>query len=154
MQLQTDPVARTQMLIRRPVAEVFEAFIEPAITSRFWFTRGSARLTEGAVVTWHWDMYGFSPEVTVKAVEPDRRILVEWPTPIEWQFVPHGEAETMVTITSSGFSGTGDQQVAQAIDMMGGFSFLLAGCKAVLEHGVELNLVADHHPDAHVKGGG
>ncbi|MBC7990984.1 MAG: polyketide cyclase, partial [Luteimonas sp.] len=28
------------MLIRRPVAEVFEAFVDPAITSRFWFTRG------------------------------------------------------------------------------------------------------------------
>ena len=34
-----EPVAKSEMLIRRPVADVFEAFIDPAITSRFWFTK-------------------------------------------------------------------------------------------------------------------
>jgi len=34
----------TGMLIRRPVAEVFEAFIDPDITTQFWFTRSSGRL--------------------------------------------------------------------------------------------------------------
>jgi len=32
---------------------------------------------------------------------------------------------------------------------MGRFSLVLAGLKAWLEHGIELNLVADHAPDAH-----
>jgi hypothetical protein len=49
--------------------------------------------------------------------------------------------------------GSDDEKVAQAIDSMGGFSFTLAGCKAWLEHGIELNLVQDHNPDAHAKGG-
>jgi hypothetical protein len=31
---------------------------------------------------------------------------------------------------------------------MGGFSLVLAGLTALLEHGVELNLVADHQPGA------
>jgi uncharacterized protein YndB with AHSA1/START domain len=145
-----EPIARTQMLIRRPVAEVFDAFVDPAITSRFWFTRGSARLTEGALVTWHWDIYGVSATVAVKAVETNRRILIEWPTPVEWTFTARGEGTTMVAITASGFVGSGDERVARAIDSMGGFSFVLAGCKVFLEHGIELNLVADHHPDAHV----
>ena len=35
------PVAKAQMLVRRPVAEVFEAFIDPALTSRFWFSKAS-----------------------------------------------------------------------------------------------------------------
>lgn len=152
MELRSEPIARTQMLLRRPVAEVFEAFVDPAITSRFWFTRGSARLTEGEVVTWYWDMYGVSATVAVKAVERNRRILIEWPTPVEWRFAPRSNDTTLVSITASGFAGSGDQKVAQAIDMMGGFTYLLAGCKAFLEHGVELNLVADHHPDAHLKG--
>jgi len=38
------PTSKTGMLIRRPVAEVFEAFVDPAITTRFWFTRSSGRL--------------------------------------------------------------------------------------------------------------
>jgi uncharacterized protein YndB with AHSA1/START domain len=41
-------VARTEMLIRSPVAKVFEAFVEPAITSKFWFTR-SRRLHRCAI---------------------------------------------------------------------------------------------------------
>ena len=150
MSLQRPPVVRAQMLIRRPAAAVFEAFVDPAVTSRFWFTRGSGRLEPGATVTWHWDMYGASAQVAVKAVEPNRRILVEWPSPVEWVFASRGDA-TLVVITASGFAGTDDEQVAAALDSMGGFSFLLAGCKAYLEHGVELNLVRDHHPDAHVQ---
>jgi uncharacterized protein YndB with AHSA1/START domain len=44
LQLTQAPVAKAAMLIRKPVAEVFEAFIDPAITSRFWFTKSSGRL--------------------------------------------------------------------------------------------------------------
>jgi uncharacterized protein YndB with AHSA1/START domain len=152
MTLQSEPVASTKMLIRRPVTEVFEAFVDPSVTSRFWFSRGSGRLREGERVTWHWDAYGVSADVEVKVLERDRRIVVEWPTPVEWTFTPRGDGTTLVRITASGFTGTDDQKVAAAIDSMGGFSFVLAGCKALLEHGVELDLVADHDPDA--RGGG
>jgi uncharacterized protein YndB with AHSA1/START domain len=151
MSLQEPPIARTHMLIRRSADVVFEAFVDPAITSQFWFTRGSARLEPGAVVKWHWDMYGAAADVAVKELQADRRILIEWPTPVEWEFHPRGSSETMVRISAWGFSGTDDEKVARAIDSMGGFSFVLAGCKALLEHGIALNLVADHDPDAHVK---
>ena len=151
MGLQPEPVARTHMLIRRPVEVVFEAFVDPTITSQFWFTRGSARLKPGTKVMWHWDMYAATAHVTVQAVEPNRRILIEWPTPVEWLFAPRGDDATFLSITASGFAGMDDEKVEQAIDVMGGFSFLLAGCKAFLEHGVRLNLVADHNPDMHVK---
>lgn len=148
MALQTPPAARTHMLIRRPVATVFEAFVDPAITSRFWFSRGSARLQAGCTVTWHWDMYGVSAEVSVLAVEPMRRIAIAWPTPVEWLFEPRGEDATLVTITAGDFEGDDDACVTQALDNMGGFSLVLAGCKAWLEHGVALALVADHTGDA------
>lgn len=150
MSPESAPVARTHMLIRRAAAEVFEAFVDPAITRRFWFSRGSQRLEPGATVTWHWDMYGASATVVVRAIEPGRRILIEWPTPVEWRFTPQGEQATFVEITARGFTGSAAEQMATALDVMGGFSYLLAGCKAYLEHGIELNLVADHRPDAHV----
>ena len=35
LELIQTPVARAEMLIRRPVAEVFEAFINPEITTKF-----------------------------------------------------------------------------------------------------------------------
>ncbi len=150
--LSTEPVARAEMLIRRPVTQVFEAFMDPAVTSRFWFTRGDGRLEEGRATTWYWDMYGVTAEVLVRSIEPDSRILIEWPNPVEWTFTPKGESATLVSIVESGFTGTDDEKVARAIDSMGGFTLVLAGCKAYLEHGIELNLIADHNPDGVVGG--
>jgi uncharacterized protein YndB with AHSA1/START domain len=146
------PVASTGMLIRKPVAEVFEAFVDPAITSRFWFSHGSARLQAGRQVRWDWQMYDFSVQVAVKAVEQDRRILIEWGSPdatttVEWQFTARPDHTTFVDITNRGFQGNGDEVVKQAIDSTGGFALVLAGAKAFLEHGIALNLVADRFPD-------
>jgi hypothetical protein len=39
---------------------------------------------------------------------------------------------------------TSDGRAAHALDSVQGFSLVLAGAKAWLEHGIELNLVADH----------
>ncbi len=151
MALNQPPFVKTQMLIRKPVAEVFAAFVDPAITTRFWFTKSSGPLVPRQTVKWEWEMYGVSTLVQFKAVEPGARIAIEWddpPCPVEWLFTPRDDG-TLVTITNSGFRGTADEQVAQAIDSMGGFTFVLAGLKAYLEHGIALNLIADHHPDAH-----
>jgi len=67
------------MLIRRPAAEVFEALIDPEQTSKFWFTRESGRLEQGKKVQWDWAMYDVSVQVTVVALERERRVLIEWP---------------------------------------------------------------------------
>jgi len=151
------PVAAAQMLIRRPAAEVFDAFVDPAVITRFWFSKGSARLEAGRRVRWDWEMYGVSAEIEVVAVEENRRILIEWngpdnPSFVEWTFEPRGENRTFVTVRNWGFRGDPDAVVAEALDSTGGFSFLLAGLKAFLEHGIELNLVADHAPDSLVEG--
>lgn len=146
------PVAKAQMLIRKPAAQVFEALVDPAITSRFWFSKGSGRLEAGRRVRWDWEMYGVSTDVDVKAIEENRRILVEWdpanPTSVEWTLEPRGEDRTFVTVRNWGFGGSAEEIVAKALDSTGGFSFLLAGLKVFLEHGIEPNLVVDHAPDA------
>lgn len=148
------PVVKVEMLIRRPVGEVFGAFIDPAITTRFWFTKSSGKLETGKRLRWDWEMYGAHTDVDVKAIEENRRILIEWGSPetttVEWLFTPRTEHETMVTITNSGFVGDGDAMVSQAMDSTQGFTFVLSGLKAFLEHGIALNLVADKAPDAHV----
>jgi uncharacterized protein YndB with AHSA1/START domain len=153
MEITQIPVAKAEMLIRRPVAEVFEAFIDPAITSKFWFTKGSGRLDAGKRIRWDWEMFGVSAEVSVKAIEANKRILIEWSssdgksTTVEWLFAPRADNTTFVTITESGFSGDGDEVVRKALGSQGGFTFLLSGLKAFLEHNIVLNLSADHAPD-------
>jgi uncharacterized protein YndB with AHSA1/START domain len=146
------PVMETGMLVRRPATEVFEAFVDPDVTTQFWFTRSSGRLEVGRTVQWHWDMYGVSADVTPTVVDPPRRLVIEWPgysgrTTVEWTFTPHeGGDATFVRVTESGFTGDGDALVKQVADSTQGFSLTLAGLKALLEHGVRLNLVADRYP--------
>lgn len=156
MTLSNVPFAKTEMLIRRPVAEVFEAFINPAITTKFWFTKSSARLEAGKEVRWDWEMYGHSAQVNVKAIAENKRIFIEWPgeggpTTVEWLFTPRADNTTFVSITNSGFHGKGDDVVKQALESTEGFTLVLAGLKALLEHNVILNLVLDRFPDAVVK---
>lgn len=143
--------ARTDMLIRRPIADVFDAFVNPRKTSMFWFTSGSGRLEAGKRVQWRWDMYDLNVDVDVKVLEPNERIIVNWssgeaPTTVEWRFTPYSDDMTLVSITNSGFTGDEQSITQRALDSTEGFTFVLAGLKASLEHGVQLNLVADRHP--------
>jgi len=144
------PAAATGMLIRRPAAQVFEAFVDPAITTKFWFTKGSGRLEVGRQVRWEWEMYGFSIPVTAKVIEQNERLVVEWPadrgpTTVEWKFTPHPDG-TFVAITHAGFAGDGDEVVKQVAGSVEGFSLVLAALKAFLEHGIRLAVVADRFP--------
>lgn len=152
LQLTHIPVAKTGMLIRKPAAVVYDAFVDPQTTTRFWFTRSTGRLEVDKQVRWDWEMYGVSSLVEVKALEPGKRILIEWglgeqPTMVEWIFSPKGDGATFVSITNTGFSGDGDSVVEQAMGSAAGFGLVLAGLKAYLEHGIELNLVADRFPE-------
>ena len=149
MEITKQPVAKAQLLIRKPVAEVFEAFVNPDTITKFWFSRSSAPLESGKTVRWYWDMYDFSVEVRVKAIEEDKRILIEWEsqpdnaTTVEWTFETRSDDTTYVSIVNEGFAGDGDTIVATALDSAGGFAYVLAAAKAYLEHGIELNIVAD-----------
>lgn len=150
----TAPVATSGMLIRRPVGEVFAAFADPDVTARFWFSRGSGPVTAGARLRWEWEMYGAGTDVRVKAVEPDRRILIDWdldnPTEVEWTFEAYGD-HTWVTVENRGFAEDA-AGVQAALDSTNGFALALAGAKVWLEHGIAPGFVIDRHPDALVPG--
>jgi uncharacterized protein YndB with AHSA1/START domain len=139
-----------EMLVRAPVEKVFAAMTDPAITSKFWFSKGSGRLETGAAVKWDWEPYGMSADVEVKAFEPNRRVLFEWsnrdaPTTVEWIFTARPDGTTFVSVANWGFEGEGAAE--QAIGSTEGFVLVLAGLKAYLEHGVQLNLIWDRFPD-------
>lgn len=151
LQLTQAPIAKAAMLIRRPAAEVFAAFVDPEITRRFWFTKSTGRVERGRHLVWTWAMYGHSVAVDVKEIEPNKRILIEWGnygsmTTVEWLFTPYEGGTTYVTIINSGFQGDGDKVVKDALDSKSGFTWVLAGLKALLEHNLELNAIADAFP--------
>jgi uncharacterized protein YndB with AHSA1/START domain len=145
---------KIQLRIRKPAEDCYEAFVDPAITSKFWFSEGSDRLDAAEIVTWTWGMYGMSSKVLVKELAPVTRILVDWDygtedvKTIEWAFTDRGDGSTLVEIIQHNVSG----DIAKITDLSSGFAFVLASAKAWLEHSVRLRIVEDVHPDAHVEG--
>jgi uncharacterized protein YndB with AHSA1/START domain len=151
MQLTKVPFASTGMLIRKPANEVFEAIVNPNLTTQFWFTKSNGRLEVGRPVRWEWEMYDVAIEVTATHIDPDKRIVINWPgysgpTTVEWTFMPLRDG-TFVGVTESGFTGNGDDLVKFVAESTQGFSLMLAGLKAFLEHGIRLNLTADRYPE-------
>lgn len=148
--------AEAQMLIRKPVAKVFEAFIDPAVTKHFWFTKSSGRLEEGKTITWEWEMYNISTKVTAKEITADQKITIEWDEPttnVDFNFKTLSDGSTYVTIKHYGFNKTGDELLKAIKDSTGGFTTVLDGLKAYLEHGINLNLIADKFPKEVVQHG-
>lgn len=139
----------TQMLIRKPAPTVFQAFIDPAVTTNFWFTKSSGQLEVGKTVTWEWDMYGASINVLVKEIIPNRKISTEWGDPattVDYEFIPLTDDTTYVVIKNYGFKETGDDLIHAIMDNTGGFTTVLDGLKAYLEHNINLNLIGDKYP--------
>ena len=143
------PTVETQMLIRKPVSKVFQAFIDPAITTNFWFTKSTGKLEVGKTISWTWEMYNVTINVLTKEIIPNKSISTEWGDPatkVDYSFTALTDDTTYVVIKNYGFRETGDELLQAINDNTGGFTTVLDGLKAYLEHGINLNLIADKFP--------
>ena len=149
MTLNNSVFVEAQMLIRKPMEMVFEAFIDPAITTNFWFTKSSGKLEVRKTITWEWEMYNASTRVLVKEIVPNKKISIEWSEPVttvDFEFEALSVDTTYVIIKNHGFNLEGDELIAAIKDNTGGFTTVLDGLKAYLEHNINLNLIADKFP--------
>ncbi|MBT8377510.1 MAG: SRPBCC family protein [Bacteroidia bacterium] len=145
--------AIAEMLIRKPINDVFTAFIDPAITTKFWFTKSTGSLIQGKTIKWTWEMYDVSIDIKVTDILPHSKIQFTWGNAnqnsnVEITFTQLDETKTFVSIKNSGFTGTEDEIVSSIRDATGGFSWVLSGLKAYLEYDIQLNLIADRYPKA------
>jgi uncharacterized protein YndB with AHSA1/START domain len=146
---QNKPCTETQMRIRKPADEVFNAFINPEITTNFWFTKSSGKLEAGKNVQWDWEMYNVSAIAYVKEIVKDEKIVIEWgqlARKVEFTFKSLSDNTTYVVIKESGYVETGNDLINVIKDSTGGFTTVLDGMKAYLEFGIKLNLIADKYP--------
>ncbi len=130
--------------IGKPVAEVFDAVVNPAKLSGYFTTVGgaSAPLVEGTTVTWR----GMAP--VVEKVEKDALIVLRWDamveegeapykTRVEMRFQPLEDGGTMVTIAETGWRESARGQKSSYMNCEG-WSQMLACMKAYLEYGINL----------------
>jgi uncharacterized protein YndB with AHSA1/START domain len=158
MSSQDQLTSESEMLIRRPASEVFEAFVNPDVTTQFWFTKGSGRLEEGKTVTWTWGQFGVSADITVTSIELNELIQFQWPSgeedsafrTVELSFESKPEGTTFVEVVESGFNKDNSDfssLIEQIAGQTEGWALVLSALKAWLEHGINLNLISDHKPD-------
>ena len=128
------------MLIRRPAADLYRAFIEPDQLTRFWLASASAPLEVGKSVRWEFMVPGAVANLQAKELEKGRRILVEWEdgATTEWLFEPHDKDSTVVKVDHQ---AEGD--LASANESTQGYTIVLCDLKTLLETGTSTNLVRD-----------
>ena len=119
LRLTAPPTVMAQMGIRRPTPEVFAAFVDPAVTTRFWIEDSTGRLDEGASLRWTMNADGAAAEVLVTDVVPDERIEFDWGadgdyTHVAVRFLPWGDGGTHVKVTETDLTGNADQLAARA----------------------------------------
>ena len=144
-------VARAQSIVRARPTKVFDAFVNPDQMKQFWFHRTDTGLKEGESVTWYigdaQDAYGFT--VHVLELKSNSLIHIRWGdengwTEVRWTLEETPEGDTKLTIEESGFSGSEGQIIERALDSTGGFNQVIVAAKALVEHGVAINIVSDH----------
>ncbi|RIK85252.1 MAG: ATPase [Hyphomicrobiales bacterium] len=140
--------------IARPVAEVFEAVVDPAQLSRYFTTGGArGRLEAGATVYWDFHDFPGAFPVEVVEVEKDRRIVLRWAaeegtaggeagaagsfTTVTMTFEPTGDGRTLVTIAEEGWRET-EAGLRASYGNCQGWMQMLCALKAHIEHGINL----------------
>lgn len=145
MTTSTTPKFTVQLKIRKPVAEVFEAVVDPKQLSSYFVKTSSGRLVEGDTVKWVFAEVPDSPcDVIVRSVRKDERLVLEWDaedgpyrTTIEMTFHPLDGGHTMVKVTESGWRPT-DEGIKASYGNCGGWMHMLVCLKGHLEYAINL----------------
>jgi len=148
---------RVAARIARPVADVFEAVVNPATLSQYFTTGGAVgRLETGATVQWEFHDFPGAFPVDVVAVETNRRIVLRWDanegapgdaatatvpatyqTTVTMTFDPLDEGRTLVSIEEEGWRPT-EAGLKASYGNCQGWTEMLCSLKAYLEHGIRL----------------
>src|SRR6266542_2963606 len=78
MHMTKAPGVDVGLLVRSAPGAVFGLLVDPAVTTKFWYTKSSGPMVAGAHLVWEWEMYGARVDVTVDAVEADRLLRFRW----------------------------------------------------------------------------
>ena len=135
--------ANSEMLIRKPLPDVFDAFVNPRTIEKFWLKSASAPLAPGARVEWEFMVPGARETVTVTDFVQDQVIAFNWSggIAVKMRFSPQDKSNTRISVTASGFGGA--DAASQALNATEGFAIVLCDLKSLLETGQSGNMVRD-----------
>lgn len=132
--------------ISKPVAEVFEAVVDPAQLSEFFTTGGArGRIEAGAEVTWDFHDFPGAFPVLVQEVVPNEKVVLQWEagddactwTTVTITFQELEDGRTYVRINEFGWPGT-ETGLKSCLGNCEGWTGMLCAMKVWLENGIRL----------------
>lgn len=138
-----DVIATTEMLIRKPASDVFDAFVNPRTIEKFWLKSASGPLAKDAKVEWEFMVQDVHETVVVTEFVPDRSIAFTWSDGIavKMEFEQQSTNLTKFSVTATGFKGTDAPSLA--VNATEGFAIVACDLKSLLETGRSGNMVRD-----------
>jgi uncharacterized protein YndB with AHSA1/START domain len=138
------PKFQVQLKIRKPVAEVFDAVVDPQRLAGYFVQKSSGPLVEGTTVQWTFSEVPGEHPVVVRQVQRNERLVLEWAvaegdydTRIEMLFEPLDATNTMVRIKESGWKDD-PKGIEASYGNCGGWMHMLCSLKGSLEYGINL----------------
>ncbi|ERP90966.1 ATPase [Labrenzia sp. C1B10] len=132
--------------ISKPVAEVFEAVVDPAQLSEFFTTGGArGRIEAGAEVSWDFHDFPGAFPVLVQEVVPNEKVVLQWEagddartwTTVTITFQELEDGRTHVRINEFGWPGT-ETGLKSCLGNCEGWTGMLCAMKVWLENGIRL----------------
>ena len=139
--------------IDKPVADVFEAVVDPQNLSHYFTTGGAkGRLETGATVTWDFADFPGAFPVHVVEVVPNSKVVLHWgaaddspegetlpahETTVTMTFEALADGRTLVNISEEGWRDT-PKGLRASYGNCEGWTGMLAAMKVWLEHGINL----------------
>jgi len=131
--------------VSRPIAEVFDAVVDPASLSAYFTTGGAkGRLATGTTVTWDFADFPGAFPVEVISVVANEKIVLRWGgtntasrTEVTMNFTDTGDGRTLVEISEHGWPETEDGLASSYGNCMG-WSQMICALKMWVEHGINL----------------
>jgi len=134
---------KAALQIMKPVAEVFEAIVDPAKMSNYFISKSSGRMEEGRNLVWRFPEFDMEFPVRTGKIEKDKYISFYWNDAdgtellVEMTLTPYNNNSTVVSITEKGRDND-EAGIKWLIGNTEGWANFLACLKAYLEYGINL----------------
>ena len=125
--------------IQKPIREVFEGIVNPAIMTKYFISESSGRLESGKEVIWKFPEFADKFPIKEIKIETNLSISFVWDpkTVVKITLEKLPDNSTLIKVNENG-KELNEDNLKWALENSGGWANFLACMKAYLEYGIQL----------------